>query len=262
MFEAVQQRLAQNGGAERRRKAGLKPKPPAAPLAGLVFDVRGNRMTPIAARKGRTRVYRYYVSTAVQLGRKEGAGSLARVPGPALEDLVQDRLGRLGLDGDAIRRIEVGRRQVTVRLTDALGDVEDTRRRLPPTDVLDQSGDEVVLTISAGMRWRGGAKVAIGPEGAPAIEAKRIDLPLLRALVKAEAWRAQLEATGATMNALADGEGVNRVYAQRVVRLAWLGPDLKRSILEGTTPTGMTLKRLLQEDIPLVWADQRRWRSQ
>jgi hypothetical protein len=60
------------------------------------------------------------------------------------------------------------------------------------------------------------------------------------------------------MNALADGEGVNRAYAQRVVRLAWLSPDLKRSILEGTTSTGMTLKRLLQEDIPLAWTDQRR----
>ena len=257
MFDTVQRQLAENGGAKRRHKVGLAPKPPAAPLAGLVFDDRGNRMTPVAARKGASRLYRYYVSTAVQLGRKDEAGSLARVPAPALEELVRDRLGRLGVGDDAIHRIEVGRRQIVIRM--AAGFIgEAVQGRLVATDSLESQGDELALTISAGMRWRGGAKVAVGPGGAPAVEAKRIDLPLLRALVKAQAWRAQLESSGATMNALADGEGVNRAYAQRVVRLAWLSPDLKRAILEGTTPTGMTLKRLLQEDIPLAWADQRR----
>ncbi len=38
LFQAVQLRLVQNGGAKRRAKAGLEPHPQAAPLAGLVFD--------------------------------------------------------------------------------------------------------------------------------------------------------------------------------------------------------------------------------
>jgi hypothetical protein len=108
------------------------------------------------------------------------------------------------------------------------------------------------------MQWRGGAKVAIGPEGAPAIDGKQVDLPLLRALIKAEAWKARLENGGITMNRLADDASVNRAYAQRVVRLAWLSPALKRAILEGAVPASFTLKRLLQEDIPLAWADQGR----
>ncbi len=42
------------------------------------------------------------------------------------------------------------------------------------------------------MKWRGGAKTAIGPDGASAVEAKRIDLALLRALIKAETWKQRL----------------------------------------------------------------------
>jgi hypothetical protein len=61
------------------------------------------------------------------------------------------------------------------------------------------------------------------------------------------------------MDGLSDAEGVNRAYAQRVVRLAWLSPNLKRAVLDGGTPARLTLKRLLQEDIPLGWAEQATW---
>ncbi len=54
--------------------------------------------------------------------------------------------------------------------------------------------------------------------------------------------------------------GVNRAYAQRLIRIAFLSPELKRDILEGTASEGLNLQRLMQSDIPLAWADQRpRW---
>ena len=257
-FEAVQMLLARNAGPGRRSKVGLEPLAPSAPLAGLVFDDAGNRMTPVAARKGKGRVYRYYVSTAVQQGRQSEAGSLARIPAPALEQLVQDRLSRLGASLAAVRRVEVGRQQLVLRLEPDT--VSADRAGLPATDRLTPERDGVTLTVAASMQWRGGAKVAIGPEGAPAVDtAKRIDLPMLRALIKAQTWKARLEQHGITMDALAASEGVHRAYAQQVVRLAWLSPTLKRAILEGATPPGFTLKRLLQVDIPLVWSDQNWW---
>ena len=130
---------------------------------------------------------------------------------------------------------------------------------LPDTDTLVRQSGEMVLTVSASMKWRGGAKVAIGPAGAPAVDFVRIDLPLLRALIRAETWKRRLEAGGVSMDALADQEGVHRGYAQRIVRLAWLSPSLKRSIVHGHTPGGLTLSRLLQEDIPLSWPEQQDW---
>jgi site-specific DNA recombinase len=67
-----------------------------------------------------------------------------------------------------------------------------------------------------------------------------VDLPLVKALVRAESWRARM----------------NRSYAQRVARIAFLSPDLKRAILDGRQPPKLSLRRLLQEDIPSAWQDQ------
>ena len=133
---------------------------------------------------------------------------------------------------------------------------------LPVTDRLVQDANTLTLTVTASMQWRGSSKTAIGPGGAPAVEARRIDLPLLRALIKAEAWKQRLEQGGTTMDALAAADGVHRAYAQRVVRLAWLSPKLKRAILDGESLGGFTLSRALAEDIPLGWADQAEWASQ
>jgi hypothetical protein len=48
-------------------------------LTRLIFDDRGNRMSPSHSRKGSTR-HLYYVSTALIQGRPQTAGSVARVP--------------------------------------------------------------------------------------------------------------------------------------------------------------------------------------
>ena len=58
-------------------------------LAGKLFDDRGNRMSPSHATK-RGRRYRYYVSQAILQGRKQDAGSVARVPAMELERRVVD----------------------------------------------------------------------------------------------------------------------------------------------------------------------------
>jgi len=260
LFEAVQQRLARNAGPARRGKVGLAPLVPKALLSGRIFDDADNGMIAVCARKASGRIYRYYVSSALQQGRKSEAGSLARVPAPALEDLVQDRLTRLGATMDDVRRIEVGRRRLVIHLDDVGPQTADVD--LPATDRIERADHTVTLTIAASMCWRGGAKVAVGPDGAPATFKVQVDLPLLRALIKAETWKLELVGGGVTMNALADREGVNRAYAQRVIRLAWLSPALKRAILDGATPAGTSLKRLLQEDIPLAWPDQiNAWRA-
>ena len=54
---------------------------------GLLFDDRGNRMSPSHANKKGVR-YRYYVSQALLQNRKTEAGAVARVAAPEIEDLV------------------------------------------------------------------------------------------------------------------------------------------------------------------------------
>lgn len=272
LFEAVQLKLAENAGGERRAKVGLAPRAPTAPFAGRIFDDRGHPMSPVAARKGRGRLYRYYVSAPLQQGRRAEAGTCPRMPAAALEELIRARLASLGLlqaaDGadvmrELVERIEVARHKVVVRLSgDGPGRPAHAQMwALAADDLLEADHGQLVLTIAATIVRRGAAKTAVGPRGVCAIDTPRVDFALLRALVRAEAWKAQLLTGGAaTLDALIREEGVDRGYAQRLLRIAFLSPDLKRSIVEGRTPANLSLQKLVQGDMPLAWSDQRaRW---
>ena len=73
IFEQVQQLLKANtaGRIGRRHESG-------ALLTGLLFDDRGNRMSPSFTTKRGAR-YPFYVSSALLRGRKSQAGSIARI---------------------------------------------------------------------------------------------------------------------------------------------------------------------------------------
>ena len=81
----------------------------------------------------------------------------------------------------------------------------------------------------------------------------RRDLPLIRALRQAHA-RLQRDPEG-TMT-LAEAPAAFR--ARRILRLAFLAPELQRAILDGTQPRQLTLARFIDSDIPLLWSDQKR----
>src|SRR3954471_3762628 len=86
LFDAVQTALASRAHARDHARIN-----DASLLVGRIFDDRGNRMTPSTAKHNGAR-YRYYVSAPLSQGRKEHAGSIARVSAPDIEALVIDAL--------------------------------------------------------------------------------------------------------------------------------------------------------------------------
>lgn len=50
---------------------------------------------------------------------------------------------------------------------------------------------------------------------------------------------------------------LNEAYVRRILRLAFLAPDIVESIAEGRHPRALTLQRVLGP-VPLAWAEQRR----
>ena len=50
--------------------------------------------------------------------------------------------------------------------------------------------------------------------------------------------------------------GLGESYVRRILRLAYLAPDIVESIAEGRQPRGLTLERLLSP-VPFAWAEQR-----
>jgi site-specific DNA recombinase len=47
-------------------------------------------------------------------------------------------------------------------------------------------------------------------------------------------------------------------YERKVMRLAFLAPDIQAAILEGRQPIGLIRQRLIAGEIPAAWADQRK----
>ena len=45
-------------------------------------------------------------------------------------------------------------------------------------------------------------------------------------------------------------------YHRRLVRLAFLAPDIQRAILAGRQPSGLTLGQLMEKPLPLLWSEQ------
>ena len=88
--------LAENDQKTRAPGEARRPHK-GAPLKGLIFDSAGNRMTPLKATKSGKPIYRYYISSPLQVGRREGVGSLPRISAPLIEELIAQRLQELKL---------------------------------------------------------------------------------------------------------------------------------------------------------------------
>lgn len=84
LFEKVQSRLAEQTVRRRAQRSHS-----SSIIAGLIFDDRGNAMSPSHTSKDGVR-YRYYVSQAIIQHRKGDAGSVSRVSGPDVDAIVLD----------------------------------------------------------------------------------------------------------------------------------------------------------------------------
>jgi site-specific DNA recombinase len=125
-------------------------------------------------------------------------------------------------------------------------------------DRLKRPGERPALIIKARMVLRGGSRIAIGPDGKPAVKRTMIDPALSSALIRAESWKRRiLGGEVESLTVIAKAEGVTAEYARRMIRPAYLAPDLKASILDGRQPTGLTLEAITKTEMPLDWTDQR-----
>ena len=123
LFDRVQQLLRSNseGRTGRRYQTG-------ALLTGLIYDDRGNRMSPSFSVKGGVR-YRYYVSSALVRGQRKKTGAISRVSAPTIEAEIA-RLVRVRIENSdensptptremiekIVDRITIGKDRVVVNL--------------------------------------------------------------------------------------------------------------------------------------------------
>jgi DNA invertase Pin-like site-specific DNA recombinase len=163
----------------------------------------------------------------------------------------------LGLDAQVIvQRHELAIRFSAARLLAMLAGA-------PARDDLDGSAErgedahQIVLTEPVALR-RAGREMALLVGST--LAADRSDPSLVRLIAKAWALREALVTSSApSLTAFAATQGISQSYATRLVRLAWLAPDIVEAILEGRQPKGVTATALMHDTrIPTDWQDQRR----
>ena len=267
LFEAVQKKLLANGGDKRRARAGLPPRD-RAPLAGLLFDDGGYLLTPTTTRKANATSYRYYAAAGPRKGR---AATAVRLPAEEIEALIRDRVGRFLGDAEGhawpelrrlVSRITVSPRQLHIAIDRASvtlhnSELDAVACGLPAGDELVSTSEAFQLTCAVSLRACSRSQRIVGPNGSPATRASTVDLVLMKALIRAEAWKRELLAGDvATLEELATRDDVKRVYARRMLRLAFLSPRLKRLILEGRPTPGLTLQKLMTSILPDNWLAQ------
>ncbi|MBI1402150.1 MAG: hypothetical protein GC147_02915 [Porphyrobacter sp.] len=83
-----------------------------------------------------------------------------------------------------------------------------------------------------------------------------VDPHVLKAIAKAWSWRRKLESgTVGTIQDIADAEKVTHPYAGRLLRLAYLAPDvLKRLLIARNVPAASLKELIAAADLP--WCEQ------
>ena len=86
-----------------------------------------------------------------------------------------------------------------------------------------------------------------------------MDVSLIKALARAHRWRRMLESGEARSIAeLARRLGCNERYVSKVLRLAFLAPDIAQAILDGRQPRRVTVTHVIGAELPLSWNAQRK----
>jgi hypothetical protein len=225
--------------------------------------------------------YRYYVSQAMLQGRKTEAGSISRMAADELEGIVVDALRGAfpdtdrATDGAAIRGVALNDQVSSRDLGDhdqrardlVSGHVERITIHATEIEILlrtddvasprsGSDGKERVLRVRLERRSRDRREIIV-PDST-GMPAKSLDHSLVLSVARGRAW----------VNALRRGEyadtaeiarkfDLSEPYVKRMLRLAFLAPDVVEAIAEGRQPRGLTLQRLISP-LPLAWREQRR----
>jgi site-specific DNA recombinase len=252
LFDQVQAKLETHRTARCSRDAVAG----EAPLTGRLFDAAGLPMSPSFTRTRTGRIYRYYVSSPLQQGGQRQATDL-RIAAPVLEEAVRVALIQAsevstdtGLKDilDPIRRIDVLSAGLCIT-------VDRAKSPRPLRGRLEQHAEAALgeLHVPVCLRERGGRTWTHVPQGSGAT---RKDPVLIAGLHKAHRLAAaagwQLDGTIEHGSCSAP----ENTYERSLVRLAFLAPELQKSILDGRQPASITLEQLVRGDVPIGWRAQ------
>lgn len=256
-------------------------------LAGLLFDDKGNPMSPKHSRT-RKRYYRYYTSQAIIQSRHHEAGSLPNVPAGEIEKLIKQEIqsflhnterlqsefsqfsvdqqksminaaNSIHLDENKhtycflralIKKVELSDRHVQIELCS-----NTLQHYLQSGEIISPSEESHPISIRRNISL---SKVNRGSK----VITDRIEncsnMQLVKAISRSYLWHEQL--INGEVESIAEirrrEELSDTSYVAKIMRLRFLAPDIIERILSGTQPAHWTIAKLFEVKA-IEWASQR-----
>jgi site-specific DNA recombinase len=251
LFDAVQARLE-----EQRVERKIKTSNSTSILIGLLFDDRGNPMTPSHSNKKGVR-YRYYISRAIVECRKDQAGAIARVPAPDIEELVGTAV-REKLEPDASASDRDLIRAKVERIIIHPNSIEITLRQAERDD--DNEGatevDEAVcLSIPFTPKQPPRKGIVHTPDASATIDARTRET-LLKSIARSRRWMENIMSEKvASFEEIATIEGKVDRHVRYLAPLAFLSPNVIAAIYDGRMSADITVSSLAR-GLPHSWSEQ------
>lgn len=288
-WDKVQRRLASSVRGERGTRA-----PTRSMLAGRIYDAAGEPLIATHANKtprsseGTKQRYRYYVSKALHLKIEDKPGAKGmRVPAVEIEQVIASELAdlfaqpmklaehaNLELHPDALTAMAVRAESLAADMSKPDSDFKWLEQVVVHEHGLDlmlsatkiakalqiplrDKAPETFVHHCEGRVTRTGRAVRLVQSDGALATGRAPDPTILRLIVKARHWWATLARGELDVTRLAAQEGVTDSYLIRVVRLAFLAPQVVEGILAGRMRSGIDATALMKPGaIPIDWSDQ------
>jgi DNA invertase Pin-like site-specific DNA recombinase len=144
---------------------------------------------------------------------------------------------------------------VPARLPDLL---RDNPLDTPPASECAEDADRMTLSVPARFRRVGKETRMIISGIGPNESEEKPDPSLIKLIVKAHRLNEELMSENLGIGDVAESEGVHRSYVSRLIRLAFLSPEITEAILDGHQPIELTAAKLMQVSrLPIAWRAQK-----
>ncbi len=287
LWERTQQQLQAHRVRTKRHAASLE----KSPLIGRLVDEHGEGLTPSHARKGE-RKYRYYLSRTFPSRSDMATHRGWRLPARELEERVAVAVGEMLGDEPAlleaaqktdansnpidcvlhaarswrkrlhaeaertsaiaalVERVELKPEGIRVSIKLPIADAEKSQAQVPEPVAIARSFPMLLKRRGVELRLIVGDHHRLAPV---------VDLSLVKAVARAHRWFDELSSGKArSLAAIAAREGLAVRYVGRLIRLAFLAPEIVESIVAGRQPATLTAEALTRHiELPLAWCAQR-----
>src|SRR6266536_1528261 len=252
-------------------------------LLGLIFDDRGNRMTPSHSRKQGLR-YRYYVSSTLIQGQPELAGSVIRIPAAEIESLICNAVAQHANEPAAdvrelvtnrVARVDITATSIEVTVNPTPKSSQDHKLNLAlrdqdgehdardvgsvKTDDQHDNANQAVLSIPWTKKPAKRHREIMIPNGANRSGIRPIRAEtrakLVSAIARGRLWLSEIESGAvSSVEDIAAREKCSRRHVNLTISLAFLAPSLVNAAVDGRLPHGIGVARMF--DLPPGWVRQ------